>query len=60
MTTHATLADLVTSFFKQHLAAECDASGHTITSYRDTFRLLLRHVAEQTRRPVARLTLEDL
>jgi site-specific recombinase XerD len=58
--THATLPRLVTSFFTQHLAAERDASGHTITSYRDTFRLLLRHLAEQTHRPVARLTVEDL
>jgi len=58
--THTTLATLITSFFTQHLAAERDASGHTIASYRDTFRLLLRHVAEQTGRPVARLSIQDL
>lgn len=58
--THTTLATLITSFFTQHLAAERDASGHTIASYRDTFRLLLRYVADQTDRPVARLTIQDL
>src|SRR6266540_7272745 len=36
----STLADLVTSFFVRHLAAERAASTHTIASYRDTFRLL--------------------
>ncbi len=55
-----TLATLVTSFFTGHLAAERDVSGHTITSYRDTFRRLLRHVAEQVGRPVARLDIADL
>lgn len=54
------LAELVTSFFTRHLAAELNASPHTIASYRDTFRLFLRHVAESTRRRVAHLTLDDL
>lgn len=58
--THTTLATLITSFFTQYLAAERDASGHTIASYRDTFRLLLRYVADQTGRPVARLTIQHL
>jgi site-specific recombinase XerD len=56
----ADLATLVTSFFTRHLAAERNASGHTIRSYRDTFRLFLRHVTEATGRKVARLSLEDL
>jgi site-specific recombinase XerD len=54
------LATLVTSFFTRHLAAELNASGHTIRSYRDTFRLFLRHVAEANDRQVAQLTLDDL
>jgi len=54
------LATLVTSFFTRHLAAELNASGHTIRSYRDTFRLLLRHVAAVTGRRVTQLTLDDL
>lgn len=60
MSSHATLATLITSFFTQHLAAERNASGHTIASYRDTFRLLLDHLADQAGRPVTRLTIEDL
>lgn len=59
-TSHATLATLVTSFFTNHLAAERDASGHTIASYRDTFRLLLRHLSDQMGRPVSRMGIEDL
>jgi site-specific recombinase XerD len=57
---HAILADLVTSFFTNHLGAERDASAHTIASYRDTFRLLLQHAAGQVDRPVAKLAVEDL
>jgi len=56
----ATLADLVTWFFTRYLGAERDASEHTIVSYRDTFKLLLRHVSEQVGRPVARLAMEDV
>ena len=56
----ADLATLVTSFFTRHLAAERNVSGHTIRSYRDTFRLFLRRVADATGRQVARLTLQDL
>jgi len=54
------LAILVTSFFTRHLAAELNASGHTIRSYRDTFRLFLLHVATATGRRVTQLTLDDL
>jgi site-specific recombinase XerD len=59
-TAPSSLADLVTAFFTRHLAAERNASAHTITSYRDTFRLLLVHVAQSIGRPVARLTVDDL
>ena len=60
MATHAALADLVTAFFTRHLAAERDASKHTIVSYRDAFRLLLQYAATHTKRPVAKLSMEDL
>lgn len=59
-TVTADLASLVTSFFTRHLAAELNASGHTIRSYRDTFRLFLRHLAQATGRRVVQLTLQDL
>lgn len=54
------LAELVTAFFTRHLAAELDASRHTIASYRDTFRLFLSGLAESTRRSVTQLTMDDL
>lgn len=53
------LAELLTAFFTRHLAAELNASPHTILSYRDTFRFLLRHLAESTRRQVSQLTWDD-
>jgi site-specific recombinase XerC len=53
------LAELVTAFFTRHLAAELNASPHTIASYRDTFRFLLRHLVETTRRQVSQLTYDD-
>lgn len=53
------LAELVTAFFTRHLAAELNASPHTIVSYRDTFRFLLRHLAESTHHQVAQLTYDD-
>jgi integrase/recombinase XerD len=56
----ADLPTLVTAFFTRHLAAERNASGHTIRSYRDTFRLFLRHVAEATKRRVVHLALQDI
>ena len=37
---------LLQSFFTQRLIAQRKASPHTIASYRDTFRLLLRFCAE--------------
>ena len=54
------LAQLVTNFFSRYLAAELDASSHTIASYRDAFRLFLCYLAGSTGRPVARLILSDL
>jgi len=40
-------------------AAELNASPHTIVSYRDTFRFLLRHLAESSHRQVSQLVYED-
>ena len=47
------LAELVTAFFTRLLAAELNASPHTIVSYRDTFRFLLRHLSESNHRQVS-------
>src|SRR2546422_30967 len=53
------LAELLTAFFTRHLAAELNASPHTIVSYRDTFRFLLRHLSESTGRQVSQLSYDD-
>nr|WP_247767801.1 site-specific integrase [Bradyrhizobium sp. 172] len=37
-----------------------NASAHTVRSYRDTWRLFLRFVAQRRRRPIAQLALGDL
>jgi len=41
----ATLAFLLESFFTQRLMNQRQASPHTISSYRDTFRLLFQAVS---------------
>lgn len=55
-----TLGQLVQSFFADHLVVQKGLRLGSIRSYRDTMRLFLRFMAEQTRRPIARLALEDL
>ena len=55
-----TLGQLVQSFFADHLVVQKGLRLGSIRSYRDTMRLFLRFMAEQTRRPIARLSLEDL
>ena len=54
------LSTLVTDFFVVHLAAERNASQHTVYAYRDTMKLLLRFAAADRKRTIDRLTLEDL
>ena len=55
-----TLATLLSAFFLRHLAAERGVSPHTITSYRDSIKLLLQFSAARCRRSVDQLTIEDL
>ena len=56
----AGFATLLQDFFLRHLTAEKRVSPRTIESYRDTFRLLLRHAKKQLRREPVDLTLGDL
>ena len=56
----ANLALLLEGFFMQRLMAQRQASSHTISSYRDTFRLLLSFAEKRLKRPPSRLALEDL
>jgi site-specific recombinase XerD len=54
------LAPIPQTFFTQRLAAQQNASPHTVAAYRDTFRLPLTFVREHAGIPPTRLSLEDL
>lgn len=60
MNTPADLAPLLEAFFTQRLIAQCKVSAHTISSYRDTFRLLLRFAEKRVKLPPAQLTVAHL
>jgi hypothetical protein len=51
---------LLQDFFQRRLLTERGVSIHTITSYRDTFELLLRYAQQRTGRTPSALTLDDL
>lgn len=51
---------LLQTFFTDRLIHQAQASSHTIASYRDTFRLLLRFAQQQIGKPPAKLTIGDL
>lgn len=46
--------------FFEHLRSAQEVSPHTIAAYRDTFRLLLLFLARSRRKPVDRITFDDL
>jgi integrase/recombinase XerD len=54
------LAPVMEGFFIERLAAQRQASPHTVASYRDTFRLLLGFAQRRTGTTPAKLALEDL
>ena len=56
----STFPALLQRFFTDRLCIQMEASGHTISSYRDTFRLLLRFASEQRGRAPTKLGIEDL
>ncbi len=56
----ASLLALVQSYFQDHLRAVRGASQHTVRAYRDALRLFFLFTAEQQRRPVADLRLDDV
>lgn len=51
---------LLTRFFSQRLIQQRHASPHTISSYRDTFRLLLRFTKVQLGKEPSQLVWEDI
>lgn len=54
------LAPTLETFFTRRLISEKGASPHTISAYRDTFRLLLAFAQEHTSTPPSKLQIEDL
>jgi site-specific recombinase XerD len=60
MTKHASLATLLERFFTQRLMQQRQASPHTISSYRDTFRQLLKFGERTLHKPPFRLNFEEV
>jgi site-specific recombinase XerD len=60
MTHPVSFAALLEHFFTQRLMQQRQASPHTISSYRDTFRQFLKFVQQRLRKPPARLNLEEI
>ena len=58
MKTTTSLAPLLERFFTQRLMQQRQVSPHTISSYRDTFRLLLKFAQQRLHMPPVRLTFE--
>ncbi len=55
-----TLPALIQRFFTDRLCVQMEASHHTVASYRDTFRLLLRFASARHGRAPVKLTVEDI
>lgn len=60
MTKQGNLAQQIEGFFIKRLISEQQASEHTIASYRDTLKLLLRFVAKKYNKSPTSLQIEDL
>jgi integrase/recombinase XerD len=60
MKTPSTFPSLLQGFFMDRLMRQQEASPHTITSYRNTFRLLLQYAQRRLRKEPSDLALEDL
>jgi site-specific recombinase XerD len=56
----ASLASSLQRFFTERLIGQLGASPHTVASYRDTFRLLLKFLAERFKRAPSEIRLEEL
>ncbi|HEX4784926.1 MAG TPA: site-specific integrase [Candidatus Sulfotelmatobacter sp.] len=60
MTATIHVAPLLQSFFTKRLMQEKQVSHHTISSYRDTFRLLLKFLAKKIQEAPSRLCLDEI
>jgi len=54
------VAPTLQAFFTQYLIGQRQASPHTVSAYRDAFRLLLTYIADRTGKSPARLDFDDL
>lgn len=54
------LARLLQSYFCSYLINQHQFSHHTVSSYRDMFRLLLPFISNQQNKPISSLTLSDM
>src|SRR5499425_793912 len=59
-TTATSLAPLLERFFTERFMRQRQASPHTISSYRDTFRLLLKFVQQRLHTPPTQLTFKAI
>ncbi len=55
-----TFPQLLETFFTDRLMRQRQASPHTVASYRDTFRLLLKFAQERLKKPPSKLNLTEL
>ena len=55
-----TLPALIQRFFTDRMCVQMEASRHTVSGYRDTFRLLLRYAGSRHSKPPVKLTIEDI
>lgn len=60
MNATASFSVLLESFFTQRLMQQRQASPHTISSYRDTFRLFLKFAKQHLNKSPSRLTFEEI
>ena len=60
MINSASFAPLLERFFTQRLMQQRQASPHTISSYRDTFRQFLKFVQQRLHKPPANLGFEEI
>jgi site-specific recombinase XerD len=60
MITPASFSPLLERFFTQRLMQQRQASPHTISSYRDTFRQFLKFVQQRLHKPPANLGFEEI
>jgi integrase/recombinase XerD len=60
MKTDAQFAPLLTRFFTERLTQQRQVSPHTITSYRDTFKLMLQFAKKQLKKTPSKLVVAEV